>query len=138
MLADTAALQRDLVALQQYTPRAEETAGRFQHRLYQAIAVRAQGVTRHLSGEFDEARAVLRQALSIFRSFNARWQMARTLLELGRVAQQQGDIPEATAVLSEALVLARALHANPLAGQIAHLLGDGERAAPGAESTNVA
>jgi len=41
MLADAAAQQRDEAALRQYTPLAEETASRYDHKLYQAVAHRA-------------------------------------------------------------------------------------------------
>ena len=82
-LADTAMELRDLDALRRYAPALEALASRDDHRLYLAIAHRALGVERWLAGEHEEAEERLRQALGLFTKVGARWQIGRTLLELG-------------------------------------------------------
>ena len=49
LLVDTAAQTRDIEALRQYIPLAEEFANRYDHKLYQAIAHRAHGVTHRFA-----------------------------------------------------------------------------------------
>ena len=91
MLADAAAQQRDEAALQQYAPLAEEAAARYDHKLYRAIAHRARGVAHRLKGEYTEAEVRLRQALGLFRGLDTRWQIGRTLFELGELTRARGD-----------------------------------------------
>lgn len=91
LLADVAAQQRDEDALQKYAPLAEEFAARYDHQLYRAIALRAQGVAHRLAGQFEEADARLNQALEIFQQIGTRWQMGRTLVELGELAVVRAD-----------------------------------------------
>src|SRR5215468_8759777 len=62
MLADAATQQRDVVALRQYAPLAEESARRYDHALFQAIAQRAWGVAHRLAAEYTAAEARLNQA----------------------------------------------------------------------------
>ena len=104
LLADAAARQDDLPALQRYAPLAEETAIRYDHRLYQAIAHRAFGVAHRLAGEYDQARDRLQNALDIFTLHEARWQIGRTYFELGRLAQDQTDSAMAIEHFNSALV----------------------------------
>jgi hypothetical protein len=91
MLADVAALQRDQDALQIYAPLAEDAASRTSHNLYRAIAHRAWGIAHRLAGRLDEAQARLFQALEIFRRMDTRWQLGRTLFELGEWALARAD-----------------------------------------------
>jgi tetratricopeptide (TPR) repeat protein len=113
MLADAAAQQRDQFALQKYAPLAEEFASRYDHKLYQAIAHRAQGVARLLAGEYSEAESRLNQALDLFSSLNTRYQMGRTLFELGEVAAGQSNIPTARDHFTRALQAFEAMGALP-------------------------
>jgi tetratricopeptide (TPR) repeat protein len=113
MLADAAAQQRDQFALQKYAPLAEEFASRYAHKLYQAIAHRAQGVARLLAGEFDEAEVRLRQALDLFSSLNTRYQIGRTLFELGELAAAQTDIDKARDYFTRALETFESMKAAP-------------------------
>ena len=103
MLADAAARQDDLPALQRYAPLAEEAAIRYDHRLYQAIAHRAYGLAHRLAGEYDQAQDRLQKALDIFRQHEARWQIGRTYFELGRLAQDRADGAAAIGHLTNAL-----------------------------------
>lgn len=82
-LADTAMELRDMEALRSYAPALETLASRDEHRLYLAIAHRALGVAHRLAVEHEEAENHLRQALSLFTKVGARWQIGRTLFELG-------------------------------------------------------
>jgi tetratricopeptide (TPR) repeat protein len=88
-LTDTAAELRDADALRKYAPNLEKLAGRDDHRLYLAIAYRALGVERGLAGQHAEAENHLKQALGLFTKLGARWQIGRTLFELGGVSITQ-------------------------------------------------
>ena len=63
----------------------EKLASRDNHRLYLAIAHRALGVGHRLAGEHAAAETRLKQALELFTKLGARWQIGRTLFELGEL-----------------------------------------------------
>lgn len=88
-LVDTAVELRDAGALREYGPALEKLASRDDHRLYLAIAHRAVGVGHRLAGEHEAAEIRLRQALELFTRLEARWQIGRTLFELGELNQEQ-------------------------------------------------
>jgi tetratricopeptide (TPR) repeat protein len=88
-LADTAMELRDEVAIKKYAPMLEELAMRDNHKLYLAIAHRAQGVGLHLAGKNAEAEMRLHQALEIFTELGCRWQMGRTLFELAQLSAKK-------------------------------------------------
>lgn len=102
-LADAAAVEEDEAALRRYVPMAEELALRHGHTLYQAVAHRAWGVAHRLAGEYDDSAARLSQALAIFQSLDARWQIGRTLYERGRLAAIQLDWDTARSCFTDAL-----------------------------------
>ncbi|MGQ0601742.1 MAG: tetratricopeptide repeat protein [Anaerolineales bacterium] len=112
MLADAAAQQRDEATLRQYAPLAEETARRYGHTLYQAIAHRAWGVAHRLAGEYPQAEARLNQALDLFSSLNTRWQIGRTLLELGELAVARKNIVKAQGHFTRALAAFEVMRAT--------------------------
>lgn len=111
-LVDTAVLQRDEAAIRQYAPPAEELAVRYSHTLYQAIAYRAWGVAHRLAGEYPAAAVRLHQALDLFTSLNTRWQMGRTLFELGELIAQT-DTAQAHDYFTHALAAFAAMRAAP-------------------------
>ena len=113
VLADTAVLQRDADALRQYTPRLEELAARDNHQLYLAIAHRAWGVAHRLAGEHAAAEARLKQALELFEEMGTRWQIGRTLAELGELAIARSNSEEARDYFSRALAAFEAMQAMP-------------------------
>ena len=113
ILVDMAVLQRDEAGIRQYTPQAEELAMRYGHTLYQAIAHRAWGVAHRLAGEYPEAEARLNQALDLFSGLNTRWQIGRTLFELGELAAAQTDAAQARDHFTRALTAFEAMHAAP-------------------------
>jgi tetratricopeptide (TPR) repeat protein len=85
ILTDTAVELRDADAIHQYAPELERVAARDDHSLYLAIAQRALGVGHRLAEEREAAETRLGQALSLFTGLGARWQMGRTLYELGEL-----------------------------------------------------
>lgn len=89
MLADTAVQRRDEAGLQKYAPLAEEFALRCDHKLYLAIAHRAWGVSHRLAGQYADARTRLQLALELFQQLETRWQIGRTLFELGELSLTQ-------------------------------------------------
>jgi len=113
MLADAAVQQHDEAALRQYAPLAEEAAARYGHTLYQAIAHRAWGVAHRIAAEYPEAEARLNRALALFQGLDTRWQIGRTLFELGELAQTRGEAAGAREHFSRALTAFEELGAAP-------------------------
>ena len=85
ILADTAVELQDAEALGKYAPELEKLASRDDHKLYLAIAHRAFGVKHRLVGELAMAEARFMRALELLDQLGARWQLGRTLFELGEV-----------------------------------------------------
>lgn len=112
-LADAAAVQEDAAVLRRYAPMAEELAMRHGHTLYQAVAHRAWGVAHRLAGEYAESEERLSQALAIFHGLGARWQLGRTLYELGRLAAVQQDRNTAHTYFTDALAHFEAMRTIP-------------------------
>ncbi len=113
MLSDAAAQQRDATALQLYAPLAEELALRYDHKLYQAIAHRAWGVARRLTGQHTESEARLNQALELFKQLGTRWQIGRTLFELGELSLSRAESTAAHEHFSRALAAFEEMGALP-------------------------
>ena len=113
MLVDVAVQQRDLPALQKYAPLATELASRHEHRLYQAIIHRAQGVAHRLSREYEDAETQLKQALKGFQELKTRWQIGRTLYELAELALARTDPANAQAYFAQALAAFEEMGAVP-------------------------
>lgn len=102
VLADTAAELRDVNALRKYAHPLETLASRDNHRLYLAIAYRALGIEHRLIGEHAPAEIRLRQALELFTKLGTRWQIGRTLFELGELNLTHSR-PKAREYYSQAL-----------------------------------
>jgi tetratricopeptide (TPR) repeat protein len=103
----------DEAALRQYAPQAEELAVRHGHVLYQAIAHRAWGVAHRLAGEYAASENRLNQALELFRGLDARWQIGRTLFELGQLATDRASTAEARDFFTRALAAFEEMCAAP-------------------------
>ena len=103
----------DEAALRQYAPQAEELAVRHGHVLYQAIAHRAWGVAHRLAGEYAASENRLNQALELFRGLDARWQIGRTLFELGQLATDRASTAEARDFFTRALAAFEEMRAAP-------------------------
>ncbi len=123
MLVDAAAQQRDEAGLRQYTALAEEAAVRYDHKLYKAITYRARGVAHRLGGQPVEAALQLQTALDLFEQLDARWQMGRTLYELGELALSQNQREAARDYFSRALSRFDAMQAAPDAARTRAMLG---------------
>jgi tetratricopeptide (TPR) repeat protein len=113
LLADAATEQRDESAIREFAPILQELATRNGHTLYEAVAHRAWGVAHTVAGEYTQAQARLEQSLTLLRAIETRWQIGRTLYELGDLASRQGDLPSAHTYFSDALVHYEDLGAVP-------------------------
>lgn len=113
MVVDAAAEQRDEAALWKYAPLAEETAVQIGHTLYTAIAHRAWGVMHRLAGKYSEAEVRLKQALELFNGLDTRWQIGRTLFDLGDLARAQKKTKEARAYFARAQSAFEEMRAAP-------------------------
>ena len=100
-------------SVRQHAPQAEQLARRYGHTLYLAIAHRAWGVAHRLAGEYPEAEARLNQALDLFNSLNTRWQIGRTLFELGELDIVRSDKTKAREDFERALVEFEKMKAVP-------------------------
>jgi tetratricopeptide (TPR) repeat protein len=117
-LADTATELRDAEALRKYAPELENLASRDNHRLYLAIAYRALGVGHRLAGEHAEAESRLRQALELFTKLGTRWQIGRTLFELGELDLEQSQkTTRAREYFAQAIGSFEEIQAGPNAGR---------------------
>lgn len=123
MYLDIAVLQRDETALRQFALLAEETAVRDGHILHQAGAHRAWGVLHRLQGDYTAAEIRLNQALDLFERLGTRWQIGRTLYELGLLAQAQTDQVGARDYLSSALSAFAAMGAKPDIERVREAIG---------------
>jgi hypothetical protein len=99
-LVDIAVRERNEVQIRRYAPLAEETATRYGHRLYQAIASRALGVLHLIDKEAELAQARLERALDIFTELETHWQIGRTYFELFNLAKSSGEKEKAQSYLS--------------------------------------
>lgn len=113
LLTEAAVRRRDVTVLRQYALVLEELAVRDDHRFFQAISLRAQGVAHRLAGEYVEAERCLNQAQQIFSQYGARWQLGRTLYELGELGVAWGDPETARQGFTQALAEFEALQALP-------------------------
>jgi len=112
-LVDLAVMQRDMDTIREYAPQAERLARRYGHKLYLAIIQRAQGVEYCLAGKYQQAEEQLKTALAQFTELNTRWQIGRTLFELGELAKVQGDAIEARTAFTQALAAFEEMKAAP-------------------------
>jgi hypothetical protein len=99
-LVDTAVRGRNEAKIRRYAPLAEETATRYGHRLYQAIASRAWGVLHLMDKEPKLAQVRQEQALNIFTELGTHWQIGRTYFELFGIAKSSGEKEKAKNYLS--------------------------------------
>ncbi len=112
-LTDAASRQGDEAAIRQYAPEAEALAARYGHTLYRAIAHRAWGVAHRLAGEYVQADMRLHKALDLFNGLHTRWQIGRTLFELGELAAAQTDTAQARDFFAGALAAFQEMRAAP-------------------------
>jgi hypothetical protein len=117
-LADAAAESRDTAALRKYAPQLEKLASRDGHGHYLAVAHRALGIGHRLSREYTQAETRFRQALELFTKSGARWQIGRTLFELGELnLEQPANKAKAREFLAQALGSFEEIRATPSANR---------------------
>jgi hypothetical protein len=125
LLVEAAVGRRDEAAIGRDAPRLAEMAAAVGHTLYQAIAQRAWGVAHRLSADPAAAEGHLQQALALFEQLDTRWQIGRTLFELGELARSQpAGNTAAPAYYSRALALFEELGAAPDAGRVRLVLAE--------------
>ncbi|UCD98147.1 MAG: tetratricopeptide repeat protein [Chloroflexota bacterium] len=113
MLVDSAVRARDEAAIRKFIPQLEELVFRDDHKPYLAVVHRAWGVAHRLAGEYAAASERLQSALEIFEMLNTRWQIARTLFELGELSGANGATEKATEYYARARDLFEQLGARP-------------------------
>jgi tetratricopeptide (TPR) repeat protein len=77
-----------------------------------AFADRLEGRLREVEGRHDDAVSLFRRARDAFERLDARWETARTDLELGRALIEMGDRDRAQPLLQGAVTLFEALSAH--------------------------
>lgn len=113
MLVDSATIVRDESTILKYAPLLEELAKRDDHHPYLAIAQRAWGVAHRLSGAYDDSETRLKEALEHFSELDTRWQIGRTLYELGELELARSNMDQAREYFAEALDKFESLKAAP-------------------------
>jgi hypothetical protein len=103
LLTEAAAAQRDAAGLAVYGPRLAELAERDGHRLYQAVAARAQGVASRLAGDLSAAATHLERAIDIFTALGTGWQIGRTYMECAELARALNEVAAARDFLARAI-----------------------------------
>ena len=113
LLLDMAVQQRDESGIRQYAPLEEDLAYRYGHTLYQAVVHRAWGVAERLGGNYVESGAHLNKALDLFNGLKTRWQIGRTLFEMGELASVKEDKVQAHDHFTLALEAFQEMRAAP-------------------------
>jgi tetratricopeptide (TPR) repeat protein len=113
MLVDSAARAGDETTIRQFVPQLEELALRDDHKPYLAVAHRAWGIAHRLAGEYSDAETRLEKAMEIFEELETRWQIGRTLFEMGELAMAKADGGTAQSYFSRAQDLFEELGAGP-------------------------
>lgn len=113
ILVDTAVLEEDRKKIVDYLPWFEKEAKRHDHKLFQAVALRAKAVAARLEGKYKPAQEHLEQARTIFQEMDTRWQLGRTHMEFGRVYRAQDDHIHAKEHFQKAADYFAALDARP-------------------------
>jgi tetratricopeptide (TPR) repeat protein len=113
MLVDSATIVRDESTIMKYVPLLEGLARRDDHHPYLAIAHRARGVAHRLASEYEDAEAHLKEAIELFSEPDTRWQIGRTLYELGELELARSNTDLARDYFAEALEKFESLKATP-------------------------
>jgi len=113
MLVDSAARAGDETTIRRFVPKLEELALRDDHKPYLAAAHRAWGVAQRLAGEYKDAETSLKKALEIFEELETRWQIGRTLFEMGELSLAKTENEAARAYFARAQAGFEELGAGP-------------------------
>lgn len=115
LMADTAAAQREVEALNRTAARAEAVSRQLGHRLYQAVSLRALGILDWRNGNPAQGEARLLEALDIFQKLETHWQAGRTLHDLAELLLEQNRRPAAEAYSQRAVAEFEHMQARPFA-----------------------
>jgi tetratricopeptide (TPR) repeat protein len=113
MLVDSAAMAKDEAAIRKYAPLLQALTERDDHRPYMAIAERAWGIAHRIAGKFDDAEESLKAAFEHFAELDTRWQMGRTLFEMGELELARSNAELAEDYFTQALKAYESVLANP-------------------------
>jgi tetratricopeptide (TPR) repeat protein len=113
ILVDSAAMVGDEAAIRKYAPLLQALTERDDHRPYLAIARRAWGIAQRIAGEYDEAEEHLKAALDLFGELDTRWQIGRTLFEMGELELARSNAELAEDYFRQALDAFESVKANP-------------------------
>jgi hypothetical protein len=113
LMADTAAIQRDVEALTNTAERADAISRQLGHQLYHAISLRALGTLDWLKGNHAQGKAHLLEALQIFQTLQTHWQAGRTLYDLAELLAAQCMKQEAIAYYRQAILEFELMQAQP-------------------------
>jgi hypothetical protein len=112
-LADIGATHRDEKLLSAYASRSDEISLSLGHSLYHAVALRALGILDWLHHDIPEAEARLMESFHLFQQLETRWQVGRTLFDLGEMSAAQGKKEQARGYFSQALSAFEAMGVQP-------------------------
>ncbi|TFH36805.1 MAG: tetratricopeptide repeat protein [Anaerolineales bacterium] len=113
MLVDSAAMAGDEAAIRKYAPLLQALAEQDDHRPYLAISQRAWGIAHRIAGEYAEAEECLKVALRLFGELDTRWQIGRTLFEMGELESARSNTELAEDYFTQALGAFESLEASP-------------------------
>lgn len=114
-LADAAVEAMDPLALERYAPLALAAARHIEHRLYLAVAARAEGARLYATGRPAESLDAFTRALTSFDDLGTRWQSGRTLVLRAGSLAALGRQDDARADRRRAIDLFTAIGADPAA-----------------------
>ena len=103
LLVDTAAIEEDLEKLDAHASTLARKAKKINHKLFQAVALRALAVANRLSGKFKDAHGQLLEAKAIFQDVGTSWQLGRTYYEFGQLSAAQDNREDAKSHFVQAL-----------------------------------
>jgi len=112
-MADIAATLRDESLLSTYAAQSDEISLSLGHTLYHAVTLRALGILDWLHHDYPQAETRLRESCLLFQQLGTRWQIGRTLFDLGEMSTELGKMGEAKEYFSQALSAFEVMGARP-------------------------
>ena len=113
LLVDSAAIEEDRERLEEHAPWLAKESKRHDHKLFQAVALRAQAVADRLNGKYKQAQEHLKEAKAIFQAMDTTWQLGRTHHEFGQLAIAQDNPSKAKHQFEQAIKLFNEMDALP-------------------------
>lgn len=113
LLADIGAMNRDEALLATYAYEADFISLSLDHLLYHAMAIRALGILDWLHRDYARAEDQLRESIRLFQQLETRWQLGRTLYDLGELSMDLGRTMQAREFFMQALLAFEEMGAEP-------------------------